>query len=313
MGNKFIVVTNCTAKKKAGIPLVLFAPNGNCLRQVAEDWRISLAAQSSRLQAGRLYVGRSIHEARNVSQDISAPLFIVSAGIGLVGSDEQIPGYDMSASGKETALAVMLARIGASKSDWWRQLGSGKGFGWLLRENPEATVLISLPSEYLGMVLGDLEALPSGDLSRIRVFTSPAGQKKIGKATGVPSLPYDERLESIIGYAGTRSDFPQRALKHFVAELSGHLLPIDEASRAVATSLGGFERKSLPQRKRLDDGKIRGLIRQAWESVGGNSAKLLRHLRDTELVSCEQGRFSMLRRQVEAEIRGTGIYTGSTS
>lgn len=313
MGNKFIVVTNCTAKKKAGTPLVPFAPKGNCISQVAEDWRLSLASEPSRLQAGRLYVGRSIFEARNVSQDIGAPLFIVSAGMGLVGSDEPIPGYDMSASGKGTELAVTLARLGASKSDWWHQLGSGKGFAWLLRENPDATVLISLPSEYLDMVLGDLEVLPSGDLSRMRVFTSPAGRKKIGRVPGLPSLPYDERLESIAGYAGTRSDFPQRALKHFVAGLKGHLLPIEEASRAVAASLGGLEYKAVPQRRRLDDGEIRGLIRQAWGSVGGNSAKLLRHLRDTELVACEQGRFSRLRRQVEAEIREAGTHAESIS
>lgn len=302
MGNKFIVVTNCTAKKKAGMPLVPFAPKGESIRQVAEEWRISLAAQSSRLQAGRMYVGRSILEAKNVSQHIGAPLFIVSAGIGLVESDEPIPGYDMSASGKVSELAVTLARLGVSKSDWWHLLASGKGFGWLLRENPDAIVLVSLPSEYLDMVLGELEALPSGDLARLRVFTSPAGRKKIGRVPGLPSLPYDERLESIAGYAGTRSDFPQRALKHFVDGLNGHVLPIDEASHAVAASLGGFACKALPQRRRLDDGEIRGLIRQAWDSVGGNSAKLLRHLRDTELVSCEQGRFSRLRRQVEAEI-----------
>ncbi len=308
MGNKFIVVTNCTARKKAGTPLVPFAPKGDCIRQVAESWRTSLAAQASRLQAWRLYVGRSILEARNISLHLGAPLFIVSAGIGLVESDEPIPGYDMSASGKGTELALTLAQLGASKSDWWRLLGSGKGFGWLLRENPDATVLISLPSEYLDMILSDLEALPSGDLSRIRVLTSPAGRKKIGKVPGVPSLPYDERLESIVGYAGTRSDFPQRALKHFVAELNGHLLPIDDASRAVAASLGCFECKAVPQRRRLSDREICGLIRQAWESAGGNSAKLLRHLRDSELVACEQGRFSRLRRQVEAEIRETGIY-----
>ena len=302
MDNKFIVVTNCTARKKAGMPLVPFAPKGESIRQVAEEWRVSLAAQSSRLQAGRMYVGRSILEARNVSQDIGAPLFIVSAGIGLVKSDEPIPGYDMSASGKASELAVTLTRLGVSKSDWWLLLAYGKGFGWLLRENPDAIVLVSLPSEYLDMVLGELEALPSGDLARVWVFTSPAGQKKIGRVPGLPLLPYDERLEAVAGYAGTRSDFPQRALKHFVIGLKGHELPIDKASHLVAASLSGFACKALPQRRRMDDGEILGLIRQAWDSIGGNSSKLLRHLRDTELVSCEQGRFSRLRRQVEAEI-----------
>lgn len=302
MGNKFIVVTNCTARKKAGIPLVPFAPKGKSILQIFEDWRASLTAQSSRLQAGRMYVGRSILEAKNISNDIGAPLFIVSAGLGLVESGEPIPGYDMTASGKVSELAITLARFGASKSDWWDLLASGKGFGWLLRENPDAILLVSLPSEYLEMVLGELKDLPVEDLVRVRIFTSSAGRKKVGSIPGLHILPYDERLESIDGYAGTRSDFPQRALKHFVTGLNGHVLPVDEASHAVAASLDAFSCRALPQRRRLDDKEIRNLIRQAWGSVGGNSTKLLRHLRDTELVSCEQGRFSRLRRQVEAEI-----------
>lgn len=306
MGNKFIVVTNCTARKRAGMPLVRFVPNGESIREIAEDWRSSLDAQPIRLQAGRLYVGRAMLEARNVCQNLDAQLFIVSAGIGLVESDEPIPGYDMSASGKGTELAATLTRHGASKSDWWHLLASGKGLGWLLREQPNATVLLSLPSEYLDMVRKDLEAISPGDLSRVRVFTSPAGQKKIEQVPGLLVLPYDERLESIAGYAGTRPDFPQRALKHFVSALNGHLLSTDEASRAVRVELDHFQHKAVPNRRRLDDGEIRELIRQAWDSFGGNCAKLLRHLRDKELVACEQGRFSRLRRQVEAEVRETG-------
>ena len=303
MGRKFFVVTNCTARKKAGIPLVQFLPRGEGIRQIAEHWRSSLEAESIRLQAGQLYVGRSILEAKNVSRELGAQLFIVSAGIGLVNSDETIPGYDISASGNGTELATTLTRHGFSKWDWWHILAAGKGLGWLLREHPDAMLLLSLPSEYLDMVREDLSAVSPCELSRVRVFTSSAGRKKIGEMPGLPVLPYDERLESIAGYAGTRSDFPQRALKHFVSRLKGHLLPIDEATRAVNAALGDFELKASPNRRRLADKEIRELIRQAWEGFGGNSVKLLRHLRDKERVACEQTRFSRLRRQVEEAAR----------
>lgn len=311
MGTDFIVVTNCTARKRVGIPLVRFVPKGESIRQIAEDWRIALQAQPTRLQAGRLYVGRSILEARKICQDLDARLFIVSAGIGLVESDEPIPGYDMSASGNKTELAVTLTRHGATKADWWHLLASGKGLAWLLREHPNATVLVSLPSEYLDMVREDLDAIPPSDLSRVWVFTSPAGQKKVGQVPELAVLPYDERLESIIGHAGTRSDFPQRALKHFVSALAAHLLPIGEASLAVSAALGDVQHKATPKRKRLNDVEIRELIRQAWDNFGGNSTKILRHLRDKELVACEQGRFSKLRRQVEAAVAETGTHTES--
>lgn len=311
MGTDFIVVTNCTARKRVGIPLVRFVPKGESIRQIAEDWRIALQAQPTRLQAGRLYVGRSILEARKICQDLDARLFIVSAGIGLVESDEPIPGYDMSASGNKTELAVTLTRHGATKADWWHLLASGKGLAWLLREHPNATVLVSLPSEYLDMVREDLDAIPPSDLSRVWVFTSPAGQKKVGQVPELAVLPYDERLESIIGHAGTRSDFPQRALKHFVSALAAHLLPIGEASLAVSAALGDVQHKATPKRKRQNDLEIRELIRQAWDNFGGSSTKILRHLRDKELVACEQGRFSKLRRQVEAAVAETGTHTES--
>lgn len=313
MGNKFIIVTNCTARKKAGVALLRFVPKGEGIRQIADDWRTCLEAHPSRLQAGLLYVGRSIAEARNISQCLGAQLFIVSAGIGLVESDKPIPGYDLSVSGKGTELATTLTQHGASKADWWHLLASGNGLAWLLREHPDATVLLSLPGEYLDMVLEDLGAVPLGDLSRVRVFTSAVGRKKIEHLRGLAALPYDERLESITGYAGTRSDFPQRALKHFVSALKGHLLPIDEASRAVSAALGTFQYKAIPSRRRLADGAIRELIRQSWDDFGGNSAKLLRHLRDKEMVACEQGRFSKLRRQVEAIVKETGTHAESQS
>ena len=305
MEKKFIVITNCTARKRVGIPLVRFIPKGEDIRQIAENWLTSLAAQPTRLQAGQLYVGRSILEARSVSQHLNGQLFIVSAGIGLLESDKLIPGYDISASGKETKLVGTLTQHGASKSDWWHLLTSGNGLGWLLRKHPDTMLLLSLSSEYLDMVREDLGAVSSSDLSRIRVFTSPAGQKKIGQIPGLPVLPYDERLESIAGYAGTRSDFPQRALKHFVLGLNGYLLPINEASIAVSSELGDFQYKETPNRRRLDDREICELIRQAWDNFGGSSAKLLRYLRDQELVACEQKRFSRLCRQVAVEEKET--------
>lgn len=308
MRTKFIVVTNCTARKRTGLSLVRFAPRGHTIRQIAENWRVALDAQHSRLPAERLYVGRSILEARSSSQNLDARLFVVSAGVGLVESDEPIPSYDISASGSSTKLAATLTQHGATKADWWHLLTSGKGLGWLLRQHPDAMVLMSLPSEYLEMVRGDLETITPDDLSRMRVFTSPAGQRKAEQLPDLPVLPYDERLESITGYAGTRSDFPQRALKHFISALGAHSLPFDRASLAVSAALSDIQRKTLPKRRRLDDWEIRELIRRSWDDAGGKSAKLLRHLRDKELVACEQGRFSQLRRQVEAEIRDSGTH-----
>lgn len=305
MGKKFLIVTNCTSRKKARTPITRFSPSGNCLTEIAKAWQTSLGQTMSRVKASLLYVGRSIVEAKVVSQGLDAKLFIVSAGIGLVNSDEVVPGYDITPSEKTGELMRTLTKYGASKSDWWQLLSNNKGLSWLLREHPNTTVMVALPSEYLEMVSDDLKSIPTNEISRLRVFTSTAGRKKIADFAELPVIAYDERLESIPGYAGTRSDFPQRALKHFVFKLDAHLLPIAEANKIVSASLDAVEFKRLPIRRRFDDDAIKEFIRQAWDTFDGNSTKLLRHLRDGQNVACEQSRFSNLRRQVAEESRRT--------
>ena len=117
-------------------------------------------------------------------------------------------------------------------------------------------------------------------------------------------MPYDERLESLPGFTGTRADFPQRAMRHFVSQLIGHQLAAKAAFHAVEQALSVCIAPTVPTRRRLTDDEICVLIRKGWTKCGGSGARLLRYLRDDELVACEQGRFAILRRQV-AEQMGT--------
>lgn len=307
MENKFIVITNCTARKKSGIPTVIFSPKETSIEKIANEWKTIVENQPTHLPAKSLYVGRSINEAKNVSDELNAPLYIISAGMGLIEANQKIPRYDLSASGKATELGKILRQHSATKSYWWRLLASENRLTNLVHQYPYANLFLALPSDYLELIKTDLSEISPNDLSRIKVFTSPAGQKRIADVSGVEVLPYDERLESIPGYNGTRSDFPQRALKHFIFRLKGHLLPTDIASKLVVSTLGASEYKCIPKRKRLEDSEICQLILQAWETYGGNSAKILRHLRDKELIACEQGRFARLRKHVAAEICKTVV------
>ena len=287
--------------------MLRFAPKGEDIQQVVNNWKHDIQAAPHCIPALQMYVGRSIQEAKKVSHQLNAKLFIVSAGIGLQEANSLIPGYDLSAS--EVSFNAMLTRHGSSKSEWWKLLVKEKGLSWLLHEHPESIVYLSLPSEYLTMVCTDLSESSSETLSRIRVFTSEAGNRKIRNLAGLSVLPYDDRLESHAGYAGTRSDFPQRALKHFVFDLGAHLLETDEASRVVIEAMNSLSKKIPSKRIRLDDHEICRLIRDSWDLFGGNSSKLLRYLRNQKLVSCEQGRFSRLRRQVAEDIKGSKSYS----
>jgi hypothetical protein len=114
-------------------------------------------------------------------------------------------------------------------------------------------------------------------------------------------LPYDERLEGLDGYAGTRSDFPQRALRHFVEVVRGHTLPLEQAREHVRAAMAALRKPVLPERQRKSDEEIIALLRQHWQRLNGSATALLRYLRDDALVACEQSRFRTLRQLVLVE------------
>ncbi len=304
MQKNFIIVTNCTARKRAGVPLVRLTPPlaSEGVALLASGWRETLASEPPVIPAGQLYVGRSISEAKATAKILDASLFMVSAGLGLVPSERMVPGYNLSVAGEDTGLLGLLEARGASISDWWRELSQNRGLPWLLHEASTALILIALPTTYLELLSDDFAELPSALSSRLRVFTSSSGRKALANFPDIPVMPYDERLEALVGFAGTRSDFPQRALRHFVSSLGAHTLDADSAIAAVEHSLSGCDAPVIPLRRRLNDDEICELIRKAWSACGGNSARLLRHIRDGELVACEQARFAGLRRRVALEI-----------
>jgi len=174
----------------------------------------------------------------------------------------------------------------------------------LSRLATHSSVFLALPATYLRLVREDLAAIPPTARKRVRIFTSEAGRAEIPDLVASCVMPYDDRLETVSGFDGTRADFPQRALRHFVERLRGHELSAADGRSAVVASLSGQLRRELPQRVRMSDDDIRALIRARWEDCGGSSTRLLRYLRDDALVSCEQGRFRALWQSLKIEMEG---------
>jgi hypothetical protein len=114
-------------------------------------------------------------------------------------------------------------------------------------------------------------------------------------------MPYDERLEGVTNYGGTRSDFSQRALKHFVAHLHAQDLSVEDARTKVCLAMSASFKRTVPTRQKVADEQIEQLIRTHWDNYQGNASKLLRFLRDEANVACEQSRFSEIWRGVKGE------------
>lgn len=152
------------------------------------------------------------------------------------------------------------------------------------------------------MLALDLAKVRPDEAGQLRIFTSPAGASEVPASLRSAVMPYDDRLESVAAFAGTRADFPQRALRHFIECLDGTAASLEASRAMVENSLNAYELRQIPERRRLDDEQVKALIIQRWDSCQGRSAQLLRALRDQELVACEQGRFAQIWRELRHEM-----------
>ena len=306
-----IVITSCTSrKKKVSTVLALQGADAvGSLTALAQAWQRQVLAvgQGQLHAAGDLYGGRSITEARHTANSLSAPLHIVSAGHGLLRAEDRIPSYDVTVTpASHNPLYRCLVRLGRSPADWWPALievfGVKRSLTRLVTDSPRSLVLLAVPSIYLNLLSRELDSLSDDALSRLRVLTSSYGASTLSARLQAAVMPYDERLEGLADYAGTRSDFSQRALRHFVAVLGGHALPLETARQNVREAMRALHKPILPARERKTDDEIILLLGQNWNRLNGSSTALLRYLRDDALVSCEQSRFRSLHRHLLAEL-----------
>jgi hypothetical protein len=241
--------------------------------------------------AAELYKGRSISDAAATAKVLGGSLYIVSAGVGLIRSEERVPNYDLSVV-PGSSLALTLEKRGVHSRIWWSAIAGRCTLSELAQGT--TTTLVALPSTYVQMVHDDLACVSNSARTRVRIFTSVAGQRETPPSLAACVMPYDDRLETVPGFEGTRADFPQRALRHFVEVLGGHKLSLKKGREAVLGSLAHRRIRIIPKRRRATDDELRRLMRSKWKECGGSSTRLLRYLRDDAKVSCEQGRFRAL-------------------
>ena len=296
------VVTNCSSiKKRQDSPLKL-DPFRLSFDQFCIQWTTKVKSSTSQVSALETYGGRTFIEAVAVTEKLQAELYVVSAGLGLVKASENIPNYSLTVSKGEGSIGNWLLSQNKSPSDWWLALNQQLGRSNAIRKIIKSSegVIFALPSTYLEMIDIELEKLPPELLAKIFIITSTAGRKAISSKLKERALPYDERLDSAKNYQGTRNDFAQRALKHFVAETDFINQDINGVKNEINSYLKKYKKPEIPARAKLDDEAIVSLIEKNWNACGGTRDKLHRYLRDTALVACEQNRFGALWNQVRS-------------
>ena len=303
-----LVLTACTNRKRVPAPADLRAESlgRGLLPALADDWVARLTDSTERVAARRLYAGRGFQEAVAAAAHLYADLAIVSAGLGVVQADKGVPPYALSVVEGSADNVLARATDAAEPRDWWAELAPRSPFGEPLSEKIAGTqgiVIAALSEAYLAMVADDLKALPICDAARLRIVTR-APLERVEPALRDRVMPYDDRLDGPDSTdRGTRGDFAARAGRHFARDVVAKDPSGDAEAHATAVSaiLAGWREAPAFERARHDDDTLLEIIREHWEKAGGQSARLLRVLRDDLNIACEQGRFVGLKKRLRAE------------
>lgn len=309
---KTVIITNCTNRKRLDgqSPLGLKDERYLSIEAMAQTWADQINEHTATLRASSLYVGRSVTDARHVAAKLDANLMFASTGLGLVDGDQKCPPYNLTVSQDPNSISPRLESLGARASDWWDAMNAAQSkatpIANVVNHREVGLVLIALPSSYVQLIANDLGGISDAKIGKLRIFTSRPGIEMLPNSLKNSAMPYDERLETSI-LPGTRSDFPQRALRHFVEVLGLSDAPAEAARAMVCTAMDQLSVARTTIRRRASDSEITFMLECAWARHQGSSTRLLRYLRDDALVSCEQSRFRRLwldiKRQDNAESR----------
>jgi hypothetical protein len=300
-----IVITNCTHRKRSlGAAICADRVLGGRIKKASlsaavKCWLKSVSGGNATLPVEQTYGGRSFSEARWAAEYLNADLYVVSAGLGLLPPRTLIPHYNLTVAGGTGSIQELLTRNQATPSDWWRALTTASGnpnpIYKLIQSNRVERIFLALPAAYLDMLQHDLKKIGKDKARKLRILTSPLGSRTLPINLIDFVLPYDERLEGI--YPGTRTDFPQRALRHFITTFPRELSHTEAKVRVLKVMKKSIK-PAIPTRERKTDKEIISLIDTEWKRFNGSSTHLLRFLRDEALVACEQSRFRDLWRKV---------------
>jgi hypothetical protein len=300
-----LVVTNCTARKaKTDEVPQLPSRAWASLSWAIRTWVEQLEQVPRYRAAHHVYQGRSVKESLAAAQALQARLVFVSAGLGAVPADTSIPSYNLTLQGGSGAIGPHLQALGVAPSAWWAVLTQALDrplqSHWASADTE--AIYLALPSTYLALIADELAALADSPWAdRTWVFTSARGRTLLPTSLVSRALPYDARLE-VVGPSGTQSDFPQRALRHFIALSLPAKVSVDAAFQAVEQALSVAAPRRKVVRRMVSDDELIAQLRRSWSDQRGQSSRLLAHLRHDLGIACEQSRFRRLWQSVRQDI-----------
>jgi len=299
------LVVGCTNRKRFAAAADLVAsrlPNGP-QDVVLANWRDRVRYAAASARVSDLYCGRGFQEALAAASRLGGPLWVVSAGLGLVNSYSHVPSYDLTLSpNSEQSIRRRINSGPFSEGEWWAGINAGRRGVRPLKSLIEGDAtrdryyVLALSTQYLTLVSADLQRLRDRHRRNIRILTRNGLPAEL-ECLAPYCLEYGDRLDGPDSpVPGTGADFASRMARHFAEHIWLHA-PYDDIDihrRLLDSRLQHLRRPTHPSRTRRSDSDIVQLIHKHWDRVDGRSSRMLRLLRDEKNIACEQSRFRHL-------------------
>lgn len=195
-----IIITSCTNRKKgiANPDLCQSSLFPGTLDSVAQQWLAKLKVADATRPAREIYCGRGFREAEASSIVLNSPLYVVSAGLGLINSDNFVPTYNLSASSANNDSVLNKIIDDTSPRSWWSRISLGNSFSVslvnVLNKYPEDIFLFALSRAYIDLIHDDLAECTLAQQQRFRFFGKNL-QSFLPTSLTMNWMPYDDRLD----------------------------------------------------------------------------------------------------------------------
>jgi hypothetical protein len=271
----------------------------------AAAWVETVSSAPTWGPAKNLYTGEywqaGLDLARSSARRMRSEIYVLSAGLGLVHSEDAVPGYAATfiAGHPDSVLLGQSESASAVRRKWWDALADWTGPGdrrgprrlSKLATTPGAHLLVCAGPDYIDATADDLRAAHKV-LGDERLVIVGSGDSHEGLADVWVQCPGQLRMR----FGGSMSSTGVRVARAMLERLGvQEFLGAREARGFIAAALRDTEPLPRFDRHRLSDDDILAWLRSDSQAhpETTNKTAALRRLRD-EGQACEQGRFGRL-------------------
>ena len=304
---KIVIITNCSKKKKQKAPHSLMAMNlqEGSIEHVSNEWSQKVKASNGSTRAARdQYVGRSFKEVKTIEQTKYFEWHIISAGLGLISSENEIPSYDLTITKGSPNSIIQKLNCNSSITDWWEKINKTYNhesfpIAKLINNNKDTLFLLALTKSYFNLISSEFSKIK--DKSKIRLFGFRDSNNLV-ESVKKYFLPYDplkfDGPDSENN--GIKNDYPRRVLRHYVERILNQLKEpnFEQESKLVEEYLSNKTPQIILKNKKYTDDYIIDKIKNYNKADYPTHRILLKHFRHDLNIACEDSRFKTLFHEV---------------